>query len=1411
MVAFGGMSAMAQLPDDPNDAFYRLTPAEAFGGIPPDLENWMPMHQLELEAHCGEGEDALEVRARAKPGGVSKLVPRATEAKKKVFGWHPYWATQSDIENYQYSNLTHIAYFSYEVNPTNGTCASMHSWSTTPVVQWAHTNGVKVHLTATLFGSANNKLLLQNETACNTLIGNLISAVQSRGGDGVCIDFEQVGSWTGATTNLTRFMSNLTVRCHAAGLETSIALPSIDWYADFDIGAYEAFGLDQPIIMGYDYYYSGSTKPGPVAPLTSSTIWGSQLNVNYSMNYYLARMTNAANLLLAVPFYGRSWGAESATLGAASLGASYSAAVTYSAAKSAAATHGRQWDSNGSVAYYVYTSNDRVYQVFYDDPESLGMKYDLMNTKGMGGIGIWSLAMAHNDLWTNIAAHLDVGDSGGGGAGGVTNNTSKLSAHGVTDSTALLRWTETVGATGGYSIQIARDADFTLFHYATTEPAAACSDFAPSDGWVTNNVGTSATQVTVAGKSWTLFNLQVRPELTTYGDTGYAYLSVSNSYIVTPPFQGTVTQVVVRTRAAGTANTEYRKATVFASTDGGATFTALFDAPAPSNSAITTNVYNIPAGVTGASGVILKVMCTSSAGPTVLLHGLDIRGTTPGGSIPGHSLALTGLTAGQLYYARVRPVASSKWSTVLPFRAGMEATPLSVSNLTSSGVTFTWPAVTGATGYKVDASTAAYPATTAACPATALGTNEFLAGQSWCYTGTVRTVTTSTNLAAGPGYSFTPSFAGHYLVGYPGQAIQSAPLPLEGATSVTIAFSNGAWNAANSTVGLECTRINVDYKLDNGAWNSLGTQTAANTDDTTGWKAFSATLGAAALDGTSIVFRIVAPRAERYADSSSGSLRGAGIKNLRVVMSGAGRYSDGTRVDGFPKSTTAKKMALSDLTASTTYYFRVQAVSNTPVKGAWIATTATTSAAGTAPTVADWSSVPGTPIGVAVSRTVSASGSPAPSLSIASTTAAGTVTLSGAATSGSTTTATLQYVPAAGDLGTRTVTVTASNAYGTASRTFSLTATATVPTLALGSATGSGFTASWNAVTAATGYRIQVAATSDFSSSGNAQAPVALNFEGTTDYPSGWSGTAPVATNKANYSMSGTTTTGSGVVVFKAAGKTLVSPWLENPSTLTYGIRKTSATAEWNLVLEVAVPSAPDTWMPIATNTLTGSSTAIVRCSQDLSRWANVKVRFRDARESGTAERYLDDIGITFRDLAGVVVDTTTGGTSYALAGLSANKPYYVRVQTVYSADVASAWSAVKSITLTSADANGNGFPDEWEIEQFGCVTNISKTADADGDGVSNWAEYIAGTGANDASSVLAIEGCSVTNSSGTSVVLTWPTVPGRVYSLWSTTNMLQPFALIQDSLPASQTSITQSPPASAVFYLIKVSWPDMP
>ena len=393
--------------------------------------NWRTWLEHRGEADGWEGDVDLKGWFGRKKK-ASPVSPRsASTMGKVVYGWLPYWATSAQMEQFQWDRLTHVAYFSYEVNSANGGCSGKHSWGSS-IVQKAHDHNVKIHLTATLFGSSGNKALLQNWTSCTTLTTDLINTVKNAGGDGICIDFESVGSWTGATTNLTRFMTNLAVKAAAQGLETSIALPSIDWYTDFDVKSFEKVGI-MCIIMGYDYHYSGSSVPGPVAPLMPSSRWGTQLNDDYSVRYYLGKMTNAAHLYLAVPYYGRKWKASSTALGASSLGSSYSSSPVLSTCASSASSYGRKWDSDGSVPWFSYTdSAGAAWQCFYDDVESLGLKYDYINSKGLGGVGIWALSHEPGTakFWNLLYEKFGPGTGGGSSGGGGT----------VEDGSAMVTW-----------------------------------------------------------------------------------------------------------------------------------------------------------------------------------------------------------------------------------------------------------------------------------------------------------------------------------------------------------------------------------------------------------------------------------------------------------------------------------------------------------------------------------------------------------------------------------------------------------------------------------------------------------------------------------------------------------------------------------------------------------------------------------------------------------------------------------------------------------------------------------------------------------------------------------------------------------------------------------------------------------
>ena len=78
------------------------------------------------------------------------------------------------------------------------------------------------------------------------------------------------------------------------------------------------------------------------------------------------------------------------------------------------------------------------------------------------------------------------------------------------------------------------------------------------------------------------------------------------------------------------------------------------------------------------------------------------------------------------------------------------------------------------------------------------------------------------------------------------------------------------------------------------------------------------------------------------------------------------------------------------------------------------------------------------------------------------------------------------------------------------------------------------------------------------------------------------------------------------------------------------------------------------------------------------------------------------------------------------------------------------------------ADSDGDGLPDALELQLFGGLGQ-SGTDDFDGDGVSNYDEYVAGTDLKDARSYLHLQLFSATEQQ---VVLRWPTVTGVSYQV---------------------------------------------
>lgn len=334
------------------------------------------------------------------PGSIQKIMPNQKSScslTKMVYGWYPYW-NGTVYNNFQWNLISRLSYCFYDVDYSTGNATSTHSWSTAAVIDSAFAHGVKVDLCVDLFSNLTS--FLGNTTAQTTLINNIVSMVQSRGAHGVCIDFE--GMTSSNKTAFATFMTNLCNQMHASvpGSKVSIAAYAGGTSA-FDIPTLNQY-LDYFVIMGYDYYYGGSANAGSTDPLYSTG-----LCLTNTLTNYLNQGVTPSKLILGLPYYGFTWPVTGTGIHASTTGTGSSVLCKTVLTNASGYYSSPIWDSASYSPYYNY-NNSGQYQAWVDNYYGNGERIDVVNQRGIGGIGIWALGYddGYSGYWNNIADKL---------------------------------------------------------------------------------------------------------------------------------------------------------------------------------------------------------------------------------------------------------------------------------------------------------------------------------------------------------------------------------------------------------------------------------------------------------------------------------------------------------------------------------------------------------------------------------------------------------------------------------------------------------------------------------------------------------------------------------------------------------------------------------------------------------------------------------------------------------------------------------------------------------------------------------------------------------------------------------------------------------------------------------------------
>jgi len=366
----------------------------------------------------------------------------AATLKREVFGF----ALASSLgdpsvgyPSWNFSALSTVAFFGLHINGSGAIVADSgwDVWSSstlTSLVSTAHASNTKVVLTIILQDfQAGTPTMCSGLMNRATTVAQAVGQVSAKHVDGLNVDYEGLNGTCGNGQTAQAMLTDFARQLRAA--MPSPAYLSIDTYASsaadtlgfFDVAGLNAY-VDSFFVMAYDLEYSNWRRSptscssfclGPTAPLT-----GYYYNDTSTASQYVS-LVGASKVLLGVPYYGRKACVGGGVPNAYPLGSitadTYLDASTEASdpavASGSYAVHRDANDPAGQERWDTWYNSSLgcTRELYWDDATSLGHKYDLVNTDGLRGVGIWNLNYggAAPELWSTLLGHF-------AGCGGVT-------------------------------------------------------------------------------------------------------------------------------------------------------------------------------------------------------------------------------------------------------------------------------------------------------------------------------------------------------------------------------------------------------------------------------------------------------------------------------------------------------------------------------------------------------------------------------------------------------------------------------------------------------------------------------------------------------------------------------------------------------------------------------------------------------------------------------------------------------------------------------------------------------------------------------------------------------------------------------------------------------------------------------
>lgn len=353
----------------------------------------------------------------------------AIKSKKTIYGFFPYWNLKyANVLNIQ--SLTHFAYFAVDLN-ADGTInkktnliESEPGWNklkskdTGRLLYQSKLLGQRTAIVITAMQPETIEGILNSPENKRAAVDSIMTVYKDFGFDDINIDFEYVSDGNKALRDsFVKLITDLRYACTSFKSHCQIDIDIFGSAAEnprlWDLKQLE-FVTDKFIVMAYDYYRSSSPQAGPVAPIKgkcSTDFSGEKDCLEKDIITHLSQISKlipSQKIILGVPFYGYEWQTASSDF-LANTYPGTGALASYQRIQSLfqdtkIATLSAHWSAVTLSPYLVYEENNKIYQIHFENAQSLEQKIKLVESADLGGIAIWALGYegTSGDLWTPI-------------------------------------------------------------------------------------------------------------------------------------------------------------------------------------------------------------------------------------------------------------------------------------------------------------------------------------------------------------------------------------------------------------------------------------------------------------------------------------------------------------------------------------------------------------------------------------------------------------------------------------------------------------------------------------------------------------------------------------------------------------------------------------------------------------------------------------------------------------------------------------------------------------------------------------------------------------------------------------------------------------------------------------------------